>query len=258
MRRFIVSILGAAALTAAVTVATPPAAASGGAHLEKQSWSFDGMFGTFDQAALKRGWQVYKEICSNCHSMNLVAYRNLSALGFTEEEIKAIAHEKEKEDGPNEQGERFTRFAKPSDRIVPPYANEQAARAAQNGALPPDFSLITKARKGGADYVYNLMLGYKDTPPADVTLMPGMNYNPVFPGGQIAMAPQLFDGMVKYADGTASTPEQMAKDIATFLTWAAEPELNERHGMGVKTLLFLVVLTAMFYALKRQIWAPVH
>lgn len=255
MRRFIVSALAAAALTA--TAYIPAAQASGAAHLEKQSWSFDGMFGTYDNASLQRGWQVFKEICANCHSLNLVAYRNLADLGFNEDQIKAIAGEKEVEAGPNEQGERYTRFAKPSDRIVPPFANEQAARTANNGALPPNLSLITKARAGGADYIYNLMLGYRD-PPADVTLMPGMNYNTVFPGHQIAMPPQLFEGAVTFADNTPATPEQMAKDISSFLNWAAEPELNARHSMGIKTLLFLLVLSAMFYALKRQIWADVH
>ncbi|MBF0095169.1 MAG: cytochrome c1 [Alphaproteobacteria bacterium] len=258
MRRFVVSVLSAAAFAVSVSALPPAASASEGAHLEKQKWSWSGLFGSYDQAALKRGFQVYNEVCANCHSLKLVAYRNLAEIGFGEDEIKAIAGVKELEDGPNDQGEMFTRFAKASDHFVPPFKNDQAARVANGGALPPDLSLITKARLNGPDYVYNLLLGYKDTPPADVTLMPGMSYNAVFPGSQIGMPPQIFDGLVTYADGTKATPEQITKDVVTFLNWAAEPELNARHGMGAKTLIFLLVLTALFYALKRQIWSDVH
>lgn len=258
MRRFIVSALATAALTAAAIVSSPGALANEGVHLEKQQWSWTGMFGSYDQAALKRGFQVYKEVCANCHSLKLVAYRNLADIGFSEDEIKAIAGAKELEDGPNEQGEMFTRFARPSDYFVPPFKNDQAARVANGGALPPDLSLITKARVSGPDYVYNLMNGYKDEPPPGVTVAPGMSYNTVFPGNQIGMPPQIFDGLVTYTDGTKATPEQISKDIVTFLNWAAEPELNVRHSMGAKTLLFLLVLTVMLYALKRQIWADVH
>lgn len=256
MRRIIASAVAAVAVAFAAATVTP-AIASEAAALDKQSWPWDGAFGTYDQGALKRGFQVYREVCSNCHSLKLVAYRDLKALGLSEDEIKAIAASKEVEDGPNDQGEKFTRPARPADRFVAPFPNDAAARVANNGALPPDLSLMAKARKGGPDYIYSLMLGYGE-PPAGFELLPGMNYNRVFPGHQIGMPPQIFEGLVQYADGTAPTPEQIGRDIASFLNWTAEPELNARHGMGLKTMVFLLVLTALFFALKRQMWSDVH
>jgi cytochrome c1 len=251
------STLTSLALASALALATATGAqASSEAHIAPQKWSWDGVFGAYDKAQLKRGFTVFKEICSNCHSMRLVAYRNLQALGLTEDEVKAIATEKEVTDGPNDQGDMFKRPAKLSDRIVPPFPNEQAARVANNGALPPDLSLIAKARKGGPDYVYALMTGYKDAP-SGFALNDGMNYNAAFPGSQIAMPPQIQDDLVTYKDGTKATSDQIARDVVALLNWAAEPELDERKSIGFKTLAFLVVFTAMLYALKRQIWSKI-
>ncbi|MBF0269830.1 MAG: cytochrome c1 [Alphaproteobacteria bacterium] len=237
-------------------VATP-ALASGGAPLTKQSWSWDGVFGAYDQAQLKRGFQVFHEVCSNCHGLKLVAYRNLKVIGLSEEEAKAVAGEREVKDGPNDEGEMFNRPGKLSDHYIPPFANDQAARVSNNGALPPDLSLITKARVGGPDYVYSLLMGYADTPEG-FTLNDGMNYNKIFAGNQIGMAPPISDDLVTYADGTKASADQIAKDVVSFLNWAAEPEMDARKGMGLKVMLFLLVLTGLFYALKRKIWADVH
>ena len=223
-----------------------------------QNWSFQGMFGTYDRAALRRGFQVYQEVCASCHSLQFLSYRHLGAVGFSEEEVKAIAAEIEVEDGPDDEGEMFTRPGKPSDRFASPFANIQAAQAANNGALPPDLSLMVKARKGGPDYLFGLLAGYAETPPEGFDLMDGMNYNKYFPGNQIAMAPPLADDAVEYADGTEATLDRHARDVVTFLAWAASPELEERKRLGIKVLLFLIVLTGMLYALKRQIWRDVH
>lgn len=253
MRKVILSTLAAAFMTGAL----PALAAEEGPTMAHQSWPWLGVFGKYDEAQLKRGFQVYHEVCGNCHSMKLLAYRNLAALHFTQDEIKAIAAEKNVKDGPNDQGEMFERPARPSDYFVPPFANDEAARVANNGALPPDQSLIVKARKGGPDYVYALVMGYPDTPPEGVKVPDGMYYNDMYPGHMIGMPPPVADEVVTYADGTKATKEQIAKDIVAFLNWAAEPELDERHSLGLKVLGFLVVLTALFYALKRKIWSDV-
>jgi ubiquinol-cytochrome c reductase cytochrome c1 subunit len=223
-----------------------------------QRWSFDGVFGTYDRAALQRGFQVYKEVCSACHAVKHLYYRDLEEIGYTEDQVKGIAAQAQVTDGPNDQGEMFQRPARPSDRIVAPFANDQAARAANNGALPPDLSLIVKARDGGADYVDAIITGFKD-PPNGFTMSPNMNYNEYFPGHQIAMPPPLTtDGQLTYADGTKATVAQMAHDVSSFLTWAAEPNLEERHRMGFKVILFLVIAAGVFYAAKRKIWAALH
>lgn len=249
---------GAAIAIAAIAIAAGAATAAEEGHkLAHQQWSFDGLFGTYDRGAAQRGFQVYNTVCSACHSMSLLAYRNLEGIGFNGDAIKAIAAAKEVPDGPNDQGEMFTRPARPSDRFAKPFPNDQAARAANNGALPPDLSLITKARKGGPDYVYAVLTGYTE-PPAGYKMMDGMNYNTAFHGNQIAMPPPLAEGSVEYSDGTKATIPQMAHDVVTFLTWAAEPEMEARKRLGVKVILFLIVLTAMLYALKRQIWKDVH
>jgi ubiquinol-cytochrome c reductase cytochrome c1 subunit len=226
-------------------------------ELLKQPWSFDGLFGTFDRAAAQRGFQVYKEVCSNCHALSLLAYRNLTALGFSADEVKAIAAEYKVQDGPNDQGEMFDRPARPSDPFVKPFPNEKAARAGNNGAYPPDLSLITKARKGGADYVYSVVNGYGDAPPG-VTMADGMNYNKYFAGHQIAMPQPLQPNQVTFADGTAASLPQEAHDVVTFLSWAAEPELEARKRIGLEVILFLIVFTGMLYAVKRKVWAAVH
>lgn len=219
-------------------------------------WSFEGLFGTYDRAAVQRGFQVYREVCGGCHELKYVAFRSLIEIGFTEEEAKAIAAEYEVEDGPNEEGEMFPRPARLADDIPPPFANENAARFANNGALPPNLSLIVKAREGGPDYVYTVLTEYED-PPEDEELSEGLYYNPSFPGGQIAMAPPLDDDLVEFADGTPATVEQMAKDVVTFLAWAAEPKMEERKRIGIKAVLFLLVLTGLFYMSKRKIWSDV-
>jgi ubiquinol-cytochrome c reductase cytochrome c1 subunit len=247
----------AAAAAALMSIAAPAGAAEG-PEVAKQEWSFSGMFGTFDRGALQRGLQVYREVCANCHSLNMIAFRNLSALGLSPDEIQAIAESYEVQDGPNDEGDMFMRQARPSDFFVPPFPNEQAARAANNGALPPDLSLIVKARKGRADYIYGVLTGYEDEPPAGVELMDGMYYNKAFPGHQIAMPPPLAEDSVEYADGTKATLDQESHDVVTFLTWASQPEMEARKRLGIKVMLFLIVLTAMLYAVKRKIWSDVH
>lgn len=226
-------------------------------ELPDRAWSWKGPIGSFDRGELQRGLQVYTEICASCHSLRLVAYRNLAALGYGEEEIKAYALNYEIHDGPDDQGEMFTRPAIPSDRFVPPFPNEQAARAANNGAYPPDLSLMTKARKNGANYLFGLLTGYEEEPPAGVQMMDGMSYNRYFPGHQIAMPPPLYEGGVEYADGTEATVEQMAVDVTAFLAWAAEPELEERKSLGIWVLGYLAVLFVIMVAVKRRVWSNV-
>ncbi|HEY0527177.1 MAG TPA: cytochrome c1 [Stellaceae bacterium] len=254
MRR---SLLTAAAAAILAFTAGQGIAADETVHVMKQHWSFDGPFGTYDRAAAQRGFQIYKEVCSNCHAINMIHYRDLTGIGFNEDEVKAIAAGYQTTDGPNDEGEMFQRPGRPADLFARPFANEKAARAANNGALPPDLSLIVKAREGGPDYVYSILNGYED-PPQDFKLGNGMNYNKYFPGHQIAMPKPLNDGAVTYADGTQTTVPQMAHDVVTFLTWAAEPRLEERHQTGFKVMLFLAIAAVLFYAVKRKIWADVH
>lgn len=254
MTRFLFA--AAAALVLAAASASDVSAAEAG-RVPAQKWSFNGPFGTFDRNELRRGFLVYRDVCSSCHSLKLVAYRHLGGVGFTEEEIKAIAAAVEIEDGPNSEGEMFQRPAKPADRFKSPYPNAPAARAANGGALPPDLSVITKARKGGADYLYAVLAGYT-TPPSEMKMLEGMNYNEYFAGNQIAMPQPLTEGRVDYPDGTKSSVEQMARDVTTFLAWASEPELEQRKRLGIKVLIVVVVLTALLYALKRQIWTALH
>jgi ubiquinol-cytochrome c reductase cytochrome c1 subunit len=224
-----------------------------------QQWAFDGVFGTYDRAALQRGFQVYKEVCSACHAVKYLYYRNLEAIGYTEDQIKGMAAQSQVADGPNDQGDMFQRPGRPSDKIPAPFENDEKARAANNGALPPDLSLIVKARDNGPDYVYALLTGFKATPLADFKVATGMNYNPYFAGHQIAMPPPLTaDGQLTFADGTTASIAQMSHDVVTFLSWAAEPNLDERHKMGAKVILFLVVVAGLFYAAKRKIWAAIH
>jgi ubiquinol-cytochrome c reductase cytochrome c1 subunit len=223
-------------------------------HGPADGWPHAGILGTFDRSALQRGYQVYKEVCATCHSMKLLSYRNLTEIGFSEEQVKAIASAYQVPAEPDDQGEVKPRNALPSDRFHAPFANEKAARAANNGAYPPDMSLIVKARHHGEDYIYSLLTGYSN-PPEGVTVMAGMHYNPYFAGGQIAMAAPLSDGQVTYADGTQATVSQMAKDVTTFLTWAAEPKMEIRKRTGIKVILFLIVFAGLMYAAKRRVWA---
>jgi ubiquinol-cytochrome c reductase cytochrome c1 subunit len=225
--------------------------------LPSEHWSFDGIFGTYDRAELQRGFQVYKEVCAACHAVKELYYRDLAALGFSAEEVKALAAQAQVNDL-NDQGETIQRPGRPSDPIARPFPNDLAARAANNGALPPDLSLITKAREGGPDYVYALLTGYKDAP-ARFKMNEGMYYNEYFDGHQIKMPPPLTQPeQVKYADGTQATLPQMAHDVVSFLNWSAEPNLDERHRIGFKVILFLLIASGVFYAAKRKIWSRVH
>jgi ubiquinol-cytochrome c reductase cytochrome c1 subunit len=256
MRRF--HSLKALLVAAGLAAASPALAAGEAVPLPDTRFSFDGLFGHFDRASAQRGFQVYKEVCANCHSMSLLSYRNLRDLGLSDAEVRAIAATVQVQDGPNDEGAMFERPGRPSDRFRSPFPNERAARAANNGALPPDLSVIVKARENGADYIHALLTGYAD-PPAGVTLMEGMHYNKYFPGHQIAMAPPLSgDGQVVFHDGTTATVDQMARDVIQFLAWAAEPELEQRKALGVKLIIFLTVLGGLAYGVKRKVWADVH
>ncbi len=241
----------------AAGIAGPAFAAGETPKPPPQEWSFGGLFGTVDPAAAQRGFQVYKEVCSTCHGLYHVAYRNLTEIGFTEDEVKAIAAQATVKDGPNDEGAMFERPGRPSDKFARPFPNEKAARATNNGAYPPDLSLMTKARPDGANYVHALLVGYEQ-PPAGATLGDGMNWNKYFPGHQIAMAPPLSENQVTYSDGTPASVDQMAKDVVSFLAWTAEPEMEDRKRTGIKVILFLLVLTGLLYAAKRKIWAAVH
>lgn len=250
--------LKALAIVGGLILAAPAAHAAGEtAHIPNAGFSFQGIFGTYDRASAQRGFQVYSQVYSACHSMQLLSYRNLTELGLTEAQVAAIASQVQVQDGPNDEGQMFERPGRPSDRFHSPFPNPQAARAANNGALPPDLSLMAKAREGGANYIYALLTGYAD-PPAGMVMGDGMNYNRYFAGNQIAMARPLNPDQVEYADHTPATVENMAHDVATFLQWAAEPELEIRRAMGVKIVIFLTFLAGIAYAVKRRVWANAH
>ena len=226
----------------------------------KTDWSFKGPFGKFDRGALQRGYQVYTEVCASCHSMKYLSYRNLAEKGgpeFSEAQAKAIAASFEVKDGPNADGEMFTRPGKLSDKFVMPYDNVKAAQAANGGAYPPDMSVLVKARGGGVDYIYSLLQGYED-PPLGITLDDGVYYNKYMYGNKIKMPNQLSDGLVEYADGTKATVEQMSKDVTTFLMWSAEPHLESRHQMGFKAIVYLIILTILVYFSMKRIWSSVE
>ena len=240
---------------------------------KEQDWSFAGPFGHWDQGQLQRGFKVYQEVCAACHSIDLVAFRNLEALGFSEAQVKAIAKEYDVTDGPNADGEMYDRPAVASDRIPGPYANSAEAASANNGAAPPDFSLLAKARapergfptfvfdvftlyaENGPDYIYSLLTGYQDAP-AGVEISEGTHYNPYYIGGEaLAMANPLSDGIVTYDDGSPETIDQYSKDISAFMMWAAEPMLIERKSMGFKVLIFLAILAFLMYRTKKAVFA---
>ena len=226
----------------------------------KTDWSFQGLFGKFDRGALQRGYQVYTEVCASCHSMKYVSYRNLAEKGgpeFTEAQAKAIAISFEVTDGPNADGEMFTRPGKLSDKFVMPYENVKAAQAANGGAYPPDMSVLIKARSNGADYIYSLLQGYED-PPIGIALDEGVYYNKFMYGNKIRMANPLSDDIIEYADGTNATVEQMSKDITTFLMWTAEPHLESRHQMGFKAIVYLIILTILVYFSMKKIWSRIE
>jgi ubiquinol-cytochrome c reductase cytochrome c1 subunit len=225
------------------------------------AFSFEGPFGKYDRTQLQRGFQVYKEVCSACHGLTYVAFRNLQELGYTEAEVKAIADQWQIE-VPSinpETGEAATRKAIAADHFPNPYANEVAARAANNNALPPDLALITKARHDGPAYVYSLLTGYRNPPaslPPENRPGPGLHYNPYFPNLNLAMPPPITsDGQVTYADGTNATVDQMAKDVAAFLAWTAEPRLENRNRTGIASLIFLIIATVLAYLAYKNIWS---
>ena len=248
-----------AGLLLASPVLAPTAFAQGheAVRAPKEPWSFNGPFGTFDRASQQRGFQVYKEVCSNCHSMKEMYYRNLTAIGLNEEQVKAVAASATVPGGTDDSGQSVERPALPSDHFRSPFANDKAARAANGGALPPDQSLIVKAREEGSDYVYALLNGYRDAP-AGVKVGEGQYYNMYFPGGQLAMPPPLHEGAVTYADGTPASVEQMSRDVVQFLTWTSNPDLEARKRMGVKVVLFLTLMTGLTYAVKKKVWKDVH
>jgi len=242
----------------------------------EESWSFEGPFGTYDKGQLQRGFKVYREVCAVCHSLDYVAFRNLEDLGYSEAQVRAIASEYEVEDGPDSFGDMFMRPAKPSDTFPPPFANPEQAAAANNGAVPPDFSLIAKARavergfptfvfdvftqyaESGVDYIHALLTGYQD-PPEGVEVPEGTYYNPYFlKAASLAMAPPLSDGVVTYDDGAPETVDQYARDVSAFLMWTAEPHMEARKSTGFVVMVFLVLFGGLMYLTKRKIWAEAH
>jgi cytochrome c1 len=273
---------------AMMTVFGPTSAASaagGDIEIKRQQWPFGGIFGTYDAQQLRRGFGVYKEVCASCHSLNRIAFRNLTEKGgpeFSEEEVKALAATYEVTGEPNESGEVQKRPGILADRFPPLYANEQEARSIHNGALPPDLSLIAEARgvayvgpwylhpfamlkdimtgyqEGGADYLYALLVGYRETPPEGKDVGPGMYWNDYYPGHQIAMAPPLVADSGFYNDGSPETVEQYAKDVSAFLAWAGDPSLNQRKSTGWVAVLFLIITSILLYISKRRIWSDVH
>jgi cytochrome c1 len=257
------AFLGLAGTASADTVSTLPAMPP-----KDVQWSFDGPFGHYDRASLQRGFQVYKEVCSACHSLNRVAFHTLDEPGgpsFTEAQAKAIAAGYKIPADPNDKGDifdstgnRLTRAGTIADYFPPPFPNEQAARAANNGALPPDLSVIEKARAGGASYVFSILTGFGQTPPTGFKVLPSKFYNPYFDGRNISMPPPLTDGSVTYSDGTKATVEQEAQDIVTFLAWAGEPKMEERKSLGFGVIIFLLVLSGLLYLSYRRLWHDKH
>jgi len=270
MKRFIATFAILAAFAA------PALAAEGEVHEpEAYTWSFNGPFGTYDDRQLQRGFQVYQEVCASCHSMDLLSFRNLGQPGGPFSEIRhpetdqlfanpndnpvviAIAEAYTYTEIDLETGEEMERAGIPADRFPNPYANPSQARASNGGAMPPDFSVIVKARSGGAEYIRSLLLGYDYEVPEDVHLLPGQHYNYYFPGGVLAMGPQLFDGAVSYVDDSPETAEQYATDVAAFLAWASEPHMESRKSMGLGVMIFLLIFSILMWLAYRQVWANV-
>jgi len=241
----------------------------------RQKWSFAGPFGQYDRGQLQRGFKVYKEVCAVCHGLKMIAFRNLADLGYSEAQVKAIAAEYKIQDGPNDQGDMFERNGRPADYFPTPWPNENAARARYNG-VPPDMSVLAKARtyergfpwfifdmfiqfqEQGVDYIHALLVGYEEKAPAGVTLPQGTFYNKYFPGHAIAMPPPLTDKRVDYTDGSPTTVDQYAKDVAAFMMWAAEPHMEARKRIGFQVMIFLIVFAGLMYFTKKQVWAEAH
>eukprot|EP00745_Piridium_sociabile_P001857 TRINITY_DN111188_c0_g1_i1.p1 TRINITY_DN111188_c0_g1~~TRINITY_DN111188_c0_g1_i1.p1 ORF type:complete len:318 (+),score=78.19 TRINITY_DN111188_c0_g1_i1:47-955(+) len=256
-KKWLVAMVGAATVGAVgvgTALATPVLAEGIELHAPKMPWSHNGMISALDAASVRRGYQVYKQVCAACHSMDYLCYRNLVGVIMDEVEAKKEAEEMMVEDGPDEEGNMFKRPGKLSDRFPAPYANEEAARTANNGAYPPDLSYIVQARHGGEDYVFALLTGYCEAP-AGVDIKEGLYYNPYFPGGAIGMAQALYNEIIEYEDGTPATASQCAKDICVFLRWSAEPEHDTRKQMGLKALMIFSCLLVVTYYLKRHKWS---
>mgnify|MGYP003150545489 CR=1 FL=1 len=235
-------------------------AAGASVELKQAEWSFEAPFGTFDRSALRRGYKVYAEVCAACHSMNLMRFRNLGEAGgpeFSEAAVKAIAAEHTIEDGPDDLGDMFERARLPKDPFPAPFANENAARASNGGALPPDLSMVVKARNGGENYIYSLLTGYTDAPEG-VSVPAGMSYNTYFPGHMIGMANPLSEEIVDYEDGAPMTVDQYARDVTTFLTWASEPTREARRKLGFQVMFFLIIFAGLMYFTMRKVWADAH
>ena len=233
--------------------------AAGENSLLKVNWTFAGITGKFDRASLQRGYQVYKEVCSSCHSMQYLSYRNLGEKGgpeFSLKEVKAIASSFEVTDGPNSEGEMFTRSGRPSDHFVNPYPNVNASMSANGGAYPPDMSVLVKARSGGANYIYSILMGYEEAPEGFV-LDDGVYYNKYMSGNKIKMSQPISEGLVEYSDGTEATLDQMAKDVTVFLTWASEPHLEARHKTGIKVIIYLIILSTLVYFSMKKLWSRI-
>lgn len=253
------SLSNAALAEAVMGTALPP---------KDVTFSFEGPFGTYDRASLQRGFQIYKEVCSACHSLNRVAFHALAdegGPGFTEAQVKAIAAAYKIPAGPNDKGETtdasgnvLTRPGIVADHFPPPFPNEQAARTANNGALPPDLSIIEKARNGGAHYVYSILTGFGQKPPSGFKVLDGKYFNPYFVGWNISMPPPLTQGSVTFSDGTKATVDQEAHDVATFLAWAGEPKMEERKRIGFGVMLFLIAFAGVLYLSYRKVWADTH
>ena len=275
MKSIFIKIAAVTALACTMTVGSASAADYPKKKPKQQSWSFSGPLGHFDKGQLQRGLKVYTEVCSACHSLNLLSYRNLADLGYTDAQIKNYAAEYEVEDGPDDDGEMFERPARPADRFKGPYANDKEAASANNGALPPDFSLLAKARapergfptfifdvftmyaENGPDYIYSLLTGYEDAPEGK-EVGDGLHYNPYFIAGDaLAMGNPLSDDSVDYDDGTPQTVDQYAKDISAFMAWAADPQLEERKQRGFIVILFLLVFAGLLYFTKKKVWSDI-
>ena len=226
--------------------------------LKKQNWTFKGVFGRYDNSTLQRGLQIYQEVCSACHGMKRLRFRELKDLGFTNDQIKQYAKTFEILDGPNDLGEKFTRPGEPSDTFVSPYKNKEEAKATFGGSYPPDLSLLTKAMKNGPDYIYSLLTSYEESPSLDFELTDGLYYNPYYDGKVIAMPPPIYDNVIEYIDGTDANLHQLSYDIVNFLNWAAEPELQKRKSLGLKVLLFLIALTLLLYVTMKEIWLRIE
>ena len=264
MKAFPLAALAFLAVAPAVRAADIPVDLSEPLPPKAVSWSFEGPFGTYDRAAWQRGFQVYKEVCSACHSLNRIAFHDLT-FGFNEAQAKALAAAVKVPADPNDKGEttddkgeRLTRPGILADHFQPPFANEEAARANNGGALPPDLSLIVKAREGGPQYVYSILTGFHLTPPKGFTVQTGKYFNPYFAGGNISMPPPLTDGSVTYADGTTASVDQEAHDVVTFLSWAAEPKMEERKQVGLGAMAFMLLLSGLLFLSYRRVWKDAH